>query len=136
MKDDLQAPSVMLIDDEELDSFIVGRMIRHTLSNIKINSCLNGLKAIQTLKRLLKSNPNELPDYIFLDLSMPVMDGFQFLNEYDHLNIDPLKKTKIYVLSSSIFTADIKRALSSSLVTGFISKPLNSQKLKEIFDIN
>jgi CheY-like chemotaxis protein len=131
------AADVLIIDDGELDTFIVKNTIKQVLSNIRMNSCVNGLKAIHRLKRLLRSDPDRLPDYIFLDLSMPIMDGFLFLDEYSHLNIDPgRKKIKIYVLSSSIFTPDLEKALSNSIISGFISKPIDSKKVKEIFNVH
>jgi len=64
------------------------------------------------------------------------MDGFEFLNEFNNLNIGALRKIKIYVLSSSIFTKDIRQALNSPSVSGFISKPIDSKKVKEIFNLN
>jgi len=136
MNETIPAANVMIIDDGELDTFIVKNTIKHVLSNINIKSCVNGLKALQTLRHLLITDPNHLPDYIFLDLSMPIMDGFQFLDEYNNLNIDAIRKIKIYVLSSSILTTDIKKALENSFVSGFISKPIDSKKLREIFNVN
>ena len=64
------------------------------------------------------------------------MDGFEFMNEFNNLNIDALREIKIYVLSSYIFTKDIRQALDSPAVSGFISKPIDSKKVKEIFNLN
>jgi CheY-like chemotaxis protein len=129
--------SVLIIDDGELDTYISKNTIKRVLSNVSITACGNGLEAIHRLKRLLRSDLECLPDYIFLDLSMPVMDGFQFLEEYRLLKIDKVrKKIKVYVLSSALFTPDLEKALSSSIISGFISKPIDSKKVKEIFNVD
>ncbi|WP_461450205.1 response regulator [Mucilaginibacter sp.] len=128
--------NVLIIDDEELDTFIAKITLTNILSDVNISTCKNGLKALQSLRKLVVSNPQNLPDYIFLDLSMPVMDGFEFLDEYNNLSLDNTRTTKIYVLSSSIFTDDIKKTLENSSVSGFLSKPIDSNKVKDIFNLN
>jgi len=136
MGETISTGNILIIDDGELDTFIVKNTLRHVLSNIDIKSCENGLKALQFIKRILLTDAKHLPDYIFLDLSMPVMDGFQFLKEYNNLHFEALQKIKIYILSSSVFTTDIKKTLENSIVSGYISKPIDSKKVKEIFKIN
>jgi CheY-like chemotaxis protein len=77
----------------------------------------------------------KLPDYILLDINMPIMNGWEFLDEYKRLNLDPLGKSKIYIISSSVFSNDINKARSYPLVKDFISKPLNVEKIKELFGV-
>ena len=136
MSNTIPAENILIIDDGAIDTFIAKNTLEHTLSEIHVDFCINGLQALQFLRDLIITNPRQLPDYIFLDLSMPVMDGFEFLNEFNNLNIGALRKIKIYVLSSSIFTKDIRQALNSPSVSGFISKPIDSKKVKEIFNLN
>ena len=71
------------------------------------------------------------PDIIFLDIKMPVMDGFQFLEEYDKIDIDK-KHTKIFILSTSLNPADIERAKHNKYVTKFVSKSLTPAVLLEL----
>jgi CheY-like chemotaxis protein len=98
-------------------------------------ACLNGKFAIDQLYEIQKKDPAKLPDYILLDINMPIMNGWEFLDEYKRLNIDPQGKTKIYIISSSVFSNDINKARSYPLVKDFISKPLNVDKIVELFRV-
>jgi CheY-like chemotaxis protein len=97
-------------------------------------ACLNGRFAIDQLVDIQKRDPEKLPDFIFLDINMPIMNGWEFLEEYQRLNIDPLGKSKIFIISSSVFSNDINRAKSYPIVKSFISKPLSVEKIKELFE--
>jgi CheY-like chemotaxis protein len=63
------------------------------------------------------------------------MNGWEFLDEYRRLNIDPLGKSKIFIISSSVFSNDINKAKSYPLVKNFISKPLSVDKIKAMFSV-
>jgi CheY-like chemotaxis protein len=97
-------------------------------------ACLNGRFAIDQLVDIQKRDPEKLPDYIFLDINMPIMNGWEFLEEYKRLNLDPHGKSKIFIISSSVFSNDINRAKSYPIVKSFISKPLSVEKIKELFE--
>ena len=98
-------------------------------------ACLNGKFAIDQLVELQRKDPDKLPDYILLDINMPIMNGWEFLDEYKRLNIDPAGKSKIFIISSSVFSNDINKARSYPLVKDFISKPLNVDKIIELFRV-
>jgi CheY-like chemotaxis protein len=98
-------------------------------------ACLNGKFAIDQLVDIQRNDISKLPDYILLDINMPIMNGWEFLDEYKRLNIDPLGKTKIFIISSSVFSNDINKARSYPLVKDFISKPLNVDKIVELFKV-
>lgn len=98
-------------------------------------ACLNGKFAIDQLVEIQRKDPAKLPDYILLDINMPIMNGWEFLDEYKRLNIDPTGKTKIFIISSSVFSNDINKARSYPLVKDFISKPLNVDKIVELFKV-
>jgi CheY-like chemotaxis protein len=66
---------------------------------------------------------------------MPIMNGWEFLDEYNRLNIDPSGRCKIYIISSSVFSNDINKARSYPLVKDFVSKPLNVEKIIELFKV-
>jgi CheY-like chemotaxis protein len=85
-------------------------------------------EAIDFLKKV-KDYPAKLPDIIFLDLFMPIMDGWGFLNEFILLRPNLKKKITIYIVSSSIDPADLQRAKSFSDVTDFIIKPITEKKI-------
>ena len=127
--------SVLLVDDDEINNFISIKLIKKALLNTEIMACLNGKFAIDQLVELQRQDINKLPDYILLDINMPIMNGWEFLDEYKRLNIDPLGKTKIYIISSSVFSNDINKARSYPLVKSFISKPLSVEKIKEMFEV-
>lgn len=127
--------SVLLVDDDEINNFISIKLIKKALLNTDIIACLNGKYAIDQLIDIQKKDPSKMPDYILLDINMPIMNGWEFLDEYTRLNIDPLGKTKIFIISSSVFSNDINKARSYPLVKDFISKPLNVDKIIELFKV-
>jgi CheY-like chemotaxis protein len=127
--------SVLLVDDDEINNFISIKLIKKALLNTEIMACLNGKFAIDQLVEIQRKDPSKLPDYILLDINMPIMNGWEFLDEYKRLNIDPEGKCKIYIISSSVFSNDINKARSYPLVKDFISKPLNVDKIIELFKV-
>jgi len=129
------ASNILVIDDGELDNVIFEKVVKKVLSNSRIDACIDPRKAIDKLIAISNTAPLLFPDYIFLDLTMPEMNGWQFLDEFMRLNIDPLRLSKIYVLSSSISNRDINRSLSNPLVVDYISKPINRQKMQTIFEV-
>jgi len=124
--------SILLVDDDEINNFISIKLIRKALENAEIKACLNGRFAIEELSEIQKDDPAKLPDFILLDINMPIMNGWEFLDEYKRLNIDPLGKSKIYIISSSVFSNDISKARSYPLVRNFVSKPLSVEKIREM----
>lgn len=127
--------SILLVDDDEINNFISIKLIKKALLNTEIMACLHGRYAIDQLLEIQQKDPNKLPDYILLDINMPIMNGWEFLDEYTRLNIDPTGKTKVYIISSSVFSNDINKARSYPVVKDFISKPLNVDKIKELFEV-
>ena len=127
--------SVLLVDDDEINNFISIKLIKKVLNNAEIMACLNGKFAIDQLMTIQETEPDKMPDYILLDINMPIMNGWEFLEMYNRLNIDPARKSKIYIISSSVFSNDINKAKSYPLVKDFISKPLNVEKIKELFEM-
>src|SRR6201996_6707306 len=130
-----QPVSILLVDDDEINNFISIKLIKKALLNTEIMACLNGRFAIDLLMDIQKKDPAKMPDYILLDINMPIMNGWEFLDEYKRLNIDPLGKCKIFIISSSVFSNDINKARSYPLVKDFISKPLNVDKIVELFKV-
>jgi len=127
--------SILLVDDDEINNFISVKLIKKTLINTAIKTCLNGKFAIDELVYTQEHSPDELPDYILLDINMPIMNGWEFLEEYEKLKIDPEGKVKIYIISSSVFNNDINKAKSYPLVRDFISKPLSIDKIKDMLGL-
>ncbi len=105
-----------IIDDDETFVYLTKKTIAQVNVVKLIKIFENGLDAINFLKQN-KENPEELPEIILLDLSMPIMDGWQFLEAYAKLNPKIGKKITIYICSSSISPDDVSRAKSISTVT-------------------
>jgi CheY-like chemotaxis protein len=136
MNSDNKPVSILLVDDDEINNFISIKLIKKAIEHTAISACLNGRFAIEELVEIQKHDPSLLPDFILLDINMPIMNGWEFLDEYKRLNLDPLGKSKIYIISSSVFSNDINKARSYPLVKNFISKPLSVDKIKEMFAAN
>lgn len=120
-----------LVDDDDVFVFLTTKMLEQSklVEHIKIFE--NGYDALVFLKENM-NNVEVLPDVILLDLSMPIMDGWQFLEEY--VKIHPVigKKITIYICSSSISPDDINRAKAINEVSDFIFKPMTKDRLMEL----
>jgi CheY-like chemotaxis protein len=122
---------VALIDDDEIERFIGSKVIESTNLVNRIKTFSNGEEAINFLKSNSKT-PDLLPEIILLDLNMPIMDGFEFLQKYIMLEPKLGKKITIYVVSSSISKSDIERINQISEVTDYIIKPITKEKFEKI----
>lgn len=126
-----QNKTLTLIDDDNIFVFLTKKAIEKTnlIGQIKIFD--NGLDALNFLKEN-KYQEEILPEIIFLDLNMPIMDGWQFLDEYTQLYPSLGKMITIYICSSSISPEDISRAKAINEVADYIIKPISKTKLIEV----
>lgn len=122
---------VMLIDDDVVTNMINTKVIKMNFS-FDVNNYVNAQFALQQLKQCYQSSPEKLPFIIFLDINMPIMDGWEFLEEFQKLPAVVQAKSKIVVLTSSIDSEDIEKSKTYPVVSDFVSKPLTVQKLKEL----
>lgn len=123
--------NIFLIDDDKLFIFLLKKTIGLTGINTNITDFIDGRKALEYLNDNA-ALPENLPDVIFLDLRMPIMDGWEFLEEYDSIVKKLSKQNKLFVFSSSISPFDIERAKNDANVTDFIIKPILKEKFIEI----
>lgn len=123
--------TLCLVDDDNTFQFLTEKLIETTnlVDQVKIFS--NGLEAINFLKSM-QNNPEELPEIILLDIAMPIMDGWGFLEEFISLKPKLGKKIPVYILSSSINHQDIEKGKAIGEVTEFIIKPITREKLIEM----
>lgn len=122
---------VMLVDDNDTDNFISKRIIEITKFAARVEVKNSGQDALVYLKNN-EENVDNIPSIIFLDINMPVVDGFIFLYEFDKFNERVKNKCKIMILSSSDNKRDIAKIVNDHHVIRFITKPLTEIALGEI----
>ena len=116
----------LLIDDNYIDNFVTRRLLESTNFAEDIVVSESPTEALQLL-----GDGSIRPDVIFLDIRMPQMSGFEFLEAYDKLPIDK-NGIKIFLLSSSFDPTDIRRSTENKYITHFIHKPLTHQILEDL----
>jgi CheY-like chemotaxis protein len=112
----------LVIEDNQIDQIIMRQLCKKVLDVSEINIANNGKEGIQWVLDNRKKN-NE-PLIILLDIQMPIMNGTQFLLEYEKLEDELKRETQIFILSSSLDTDEIKRLKDNIYITDFLNKPL------------
>lgn len=126
-----------IIDDDDMYINLITKVIdlRKLSKNLLIFR--NGKEALDYFVSALKNlDKREIPEVILLDINMPVMDGWQFLNELGKYDFPALKKTTLYIVSSSINPADMERSKAISMVKDFLVKPIKPNELVDVFQID
>ncbi|MEM7109059.1 MAG: response regulator [Bacteroidota bacterium] len=121
----------MLVDDNETDNFISKRIIEITKFANRVEVKNSGKSALDYL-RDNQENIGDLPNLIFLDINMPIVDGFVFLYEFEKFNNQIKDKCKVIILSSSDNKRDIDKIVNNNHVIKFITKPLTETALEEV----
>src|SRR6185369_6938242 len=123
--------TVMLIDDNEIDNLINQKMIEAASITENIYVHTGAKSAVEFLKNMEKLDVADkvLPDLIFLDIDMPLMDGFQFLDEFEKLTSFTKKKCQIIMLTSSINPQDFNRSKKYVNVKLYLNKPLTHESI-------
>ena len=117
---------ILLIDDDEAFNFLNRLIITGLMPACIVYAAQDGQAALNIIKR-----DEGCPDVILLDINMPGMDGFEFLDEFDKLN-KCSDHTKIFMLTSSSRDEDRVNVLSHKSVIGYLSKPLTVEHIEEI----
>lgn len=123
--------SVCIIDDDDVFQYTILHTLEAQPSVGKIIPFTDGAEAMTFIKANM-DNPKELPDVIFLDINMPVMDGYRFMDEYLKTISLIKKKITIYVLSSSVDLVDFEKTKKISEVSDYIIKPIRENQLTKI----
>ena len=120
--------SIFVIDDCQLNLSIAKFIINRYSFFDKITCYSEAQKALEDIV-CNRNNKILLPDVLLLDLNMPVMDGWLFLDRYKEINTSLVKEIDIYILSSSTDAREIQRSKQYDCVKGFFSKPLTPEML-------
>jgi CheY-like chemotaxis protein len=120
---------ILLVDDDKINNFLSTLIINNSKIAKVCKECFNGQEAIDFLE---SAAIDDLPDIILLDLNMPVLDGWQFLDFFMKMESNSL--ILIYILTSSNYDADMSKAKSYSCVKDYIVKPLKKEILLDILE--
>jgi CheY-like chemotaxis protein len=124
--------NILLVDDDEVFHFISKKMLARTGYAKEIYTAMNGNEALQLIN-IFFNEGKSLPDVIFLDLNMPLMDGFSFVKSFARLSIPDKENILIVIVSSSINPEDIHRAREMG-VTHYLTKPVTEHDLRTVLE--
>ncbi len=127
--------NVLCVDDDSISLTISKVLIKRTGFAANVFTAIDGHDALHYFELLFSNNEiadQVAPSLILLDINMPVMNGWEFLDAYIDQYADKLKNTKVVILSSTIDPEDFARAKKYSIVTQFLSKPLSVETLLEL----
>jgi len=122
---------VVIIDDDPIYVFGLQKLIEIDNFASEVKTFINGKEALEYIENSFKESLN-LPDVILLDINMPVMNGWEFLDLINPLSKLYSKKLNIYVVSSSVSDEDRTRALSFSIVKDYLIKPITLESFEKI----
>jgi len=125
--------TICLIDDDRIYQFTAKRIIELVNPTQKVLGFFNGQEAIEFFRQPTLTD-DDLPDVIFLDINMPVMNGWEFLEAYESVKNNFSKNITIYMVSSSIDEKDRTKASCYGSVKDYIEKPVNQQMMREILN--
>ncbi len=126
--------NVCLIDDDKIYQFTARKILESTGLAKNILSFFNGKEAIDFFLENHHKELDQLPNIIFLDINMPIMNGWQFLEEYYRLNSKLQKAITIYVVSSSVDDTDIQKSKQYTIVKDYLVKPINRIRYQQLLD--
>ena len=121
--------TVLIVDDDEVSNFIYTKTMAQVDFATNVVTKRSANDALQFLKNSSKVNP---PDIVFLDINMPIMNGWEFLEEYRKFSRDNVKDVVLVMLSSSVFREDIEKSREYPEVNEYVSKPLTKETLEKI----
>ena len=128
-----QLKNLILVDDDEIIVYLTKRLVAKT-NLVELTEVFGNGRDVMNYLHENYNNPELLPEVIFLDLFMPVMDGWEFLEEYALLKPKLTKNITIYIITSSVSPADIIKAKSLKEVSDYIVKPITKEQFVAILE--
>lgn len=126
---------VLLIDDSDIDNMVNKRVVQKAGLSSDITVKNSAQSAIDYLKEISENDTDRIPGVIFLDIRMPQIDGFGFLELFEELPENIHAKSEIVMLSSSIDAADYSKAMDNRFVKQFLNKPLQKELVLNLADV-
>jgi CheY-like chemotaxis protein len=120
--------TIWVIDDDPIYQIIVNKIIKKSELFLSVSNFKNGKEAIDALKDVLDDKIT-FPNVILLDINMPVMDGWEFMEEMVLLKPQMRQSIQIYIVSSSIALEDKNKAKKYTDIIAYLSKPVNNNDL-------
>ena len=127
---------IWIIDDDIIYQTIINKLIKKSEVFSTHSSFMNGKEAITTLNNVAEINHELIPDIILLDIDMPVMDGWEFMDEIRRIKSKINKQIIIYIVSSSIALEDKNKSKTFTDIVGYIPKPISVEDLISIVQGN
>ena len=126
---------ILIIDDDPMTTHLHKRLLEKFDLSHQVEIALGGEEALQLIKENIDTeNEDQIPQLIFVDLNMPFMDGFQFLEAYQSLEFKNKDSVVVSVLTSSYSMSDINRVKEYPVVSDYIVKPLTQEKMIELME--
>ncbi len=125
----------IVVDDDRSNNLICEYTLRRFSASTDIKTFLDPEVALEHISNYSTLQVNT-PTVLFLDINMPVLDGWEFLEIFENFTDNIKQQFTIYILSSSIDLRDLERADKNPLVTGFLSKPLCKKSINSIFGVS
>lgn len=119
---------VMLIDDNDLDQFVNSTLLKKSGFVADTSGFVSAIEALEYLETV----EDDFPDLILLDIKMPEMSGFEFLDRFAKIPDSRRAGCCVYMLSSSHDPVDLQKAKESPLVSGYLNKPLNPKIIEDV----
>ena len=123
---------VVIIDDNPTDHYILQRLLQNNYNCTQATYTFDGRLVLDFLEE--NKETELLPDIIFLDLDMPRLTGWEFLEELEIFNANARKNVQVYIMSSSIRSADVFHSKKYACVNSFMTKPLSREVINKIFE--